>query len=81
MLHSNYQSSEEAEVPIITNRIGSPISSPCVMVNPFCKLYDVNGPSKTLSLCNNLGKPIILMTNFILGGFLTSLITCVSKHG
>ena len=44
---------------LLSTRIRSHISSPCVMVIPFCKLYIINNLSKTLSLCNNLGKPII----------------------
>jgi len=75
---SKFQGSEST---IFSTKIGSDINSPWVIVIQFCKLCNVNDLSKTLSLCNNLGKPIILMTNFILGGFLTSLITCVSKHG
>ena len=58
----------------------SSINNLHVIVNPFFKLCNVNNPSKTLSICNNLGKYIILMMNSILGGFLTLLIICVFRH-
>lgn len=65
-----FQSSKEVEVLNFFNMIGLSINNLHVIVNPLCKLYNVNNLSKTSSLCNNLSKPIIFVVNFILGGFL-----------
>ena len=44
---------------------------------PISTFYDVNDLSKTVHVCNNLGKPSMLLMTSILGGFLSHWFTKV----